>query len=90
VTAREEEEVTTLLEITAAEEGRAVDEVAADDRTEELVMAEEAGRADEVEPRVEEIVTADEDDRVDETTEDVLGTEAEVVTGLAPEDLSVS
>jgi hypothetical protein len=82
--------VTALLGVTAAEEGRAVDEVAADDRAEELVMAEEAGRADEVEPRVEEIVTADEDARVDETTEDALEMEAEVVTGLAPDDLSVS
>ena len=87
--AREEEEFTALLGITAAEEGRAVDEVVADDRAEELVMAEEAGRVDNVETRLE-VVTTDEDARVDETTEDALEMEAEVVTGLAPDDLSVS
>lgn len=82
--------MTALLGVTAAEEGRTVDEVAADDRAEELLVAEEAGRADEVEARVEEVMTADEDARADVTTEDALETEAEVVTGLAPDDLSVS
>jgi len=77
-----------LLGVAAAEEGRAVDEVTTDDRTEELVTTVEAGRADEVEGRAEEVVTTDEDTRVDETTEEALEAEAEVVTGLAPNDLS--
>jgi hypothetical protein len=81
--------VTDLLEVAAADEGRTVDEMIADDLKEELVMAEEAGRADEVESRIE-VVTTDEDVPVDDTTEDALETEAEVVTGLAPDDLSVS
>jgi hypothetical protein len=88
-TGREEEGVTDLLEVAAADEGRTVDEMIADDLKEELVMAEEAGRADEVESRIE-VVTTDEDVPVDDTTEDALETEAEVVTGLAPDDLSVS
>ena len=82
--------MTALLVVTVAEEGRAVDEVAADDRAEEPVMAEEAGRADEVEARTEEAVTADEDARADETPENALEIEAEVVTGLAPDDLLIS
>jgi hypothetical protein len=82
--------VTTLLEVLGADESRTVDEETADDRTEELAMAEEAGRADEVEGRAEEVVTAEEEARVDEITEDALEAEAEVVTGLVPDDLSVS
>jgi hypothetical protein len=82
--------VTALLGVKAAEESRAVDEVAVDDRIEELTITNEAGRVDEVEARVEEVVTADEDARVDETTKYALEMEAEVVTGLAPDDLSVS
>jgi len=76
----EDEEVIALLEVAAADEGR----------TDELMMADEAGRVDEVEGRTEEEITADEDGRVEETTEDTLEAEAEVVTGLAPDDLSIS
>jgi len=79
-----------LLGVTAAEEGRTVDEVTTDDRMDELVIADEAGRADEIEGRAEEVVTADEDARVDETTEEALEAEAEVVTGVAPDELPVS
>jgi hypothetical protein len=79
-----------LLWVAAADEGRAVDEVAADDRAEELVMAEEAGRADEVEARAEEVVTPEEEARVDEATEEALEVETAVVTGLAPDDLLIS
>ena len=75
-----DEEVIALLEVVAAEEGR----------TDELVIADEAGRVDEVEGRIEEEITTDEDGRVDETTEEDLEAELEVVTGLAPDDLSIS
>lgn len=85
-TSREEEGVMVLLEVAAADEGRTVDEAIADDRTDELVMADEAGRAEDVEGRTE-VVTADEDARVEKTTEEALEAEAEVVTGLAPDDL---
>ena len=85
---REEEGVMALLEVAAADEGRTVDEAIADDRTDEVVMADEAGRADEVEGRTE-VVTADEDARV-EKTEEVLEAEDEVVTGSAPDDLLIS
>jgi len=76
----EDEEVIALLGVAAADEGR----------TDELVIADEAGRVDEVEGLTEEEITADEDGRVEETTEDTLEAEAEVVTGLAPDDLSIS
>jgi hypothetical protein len=82
--------VTALLEVAAADEGRAVEEATTDDRTEELVMADGAGRADEVAGRTEEVVTAEDDARVDEATEEALEAEDEVVTGLAPDDLSIS
>jgi hypothetical protein len=88
-TARVEEGVTALLDVTAADEGRILDEETMGGRTEELVMAEEAGRADEVESRVE-VVTANEDARVDEITEDALEAEAEVVTGLVLDELLIS
>jgi hypothetical protein len=88
-TAREEDGVAALLDVAAADEGRTVDEVTADDLTDELVMAEEAGRADEVEGRTE-VVAAEEEARVDEITEEDLDTEAEVVTGVAPDDLFIS
>ena len=86
----EEEEMTALLGVGVADDGRTLDEVIADDRTDELVMADEAGRVDEVEGLTEEEIIADEVARVDETTEDTLEAEAEAVTGLAPDDLSIS
>jgi len=81
----EEEEIgrTTLEEV-----GRAEEELAIDDRVDELATMDEAGRADEVDVagRAEVEGTMEDDTRVEEATEDDFEAEETLVTGFVPDE----
>ena len=85
VEVEEEETGRTMLEVV----GRAEEELAIEDRVDELATMDEAGRADEVDVagRAEVEGTMEDDTRVEEATEDDFEAEETLVTGFVPDEL---